>query len=394
MTAPTLSQEWFSAGELAALGLPMLPASKPAILDMAERQNWKREAWKDERWRERQGRGGGIEFHYSVLPAVAQVRLTIDLTQIEEANERDTAKRAMTRAEMWQWFDGLPEKKKAEAKHRLEALDAVGHLTQSGIGKTFAAQMIDTKWDVSLATLYGWQKAIHGQDRHDWLPFLAPRHAGRSESTECNPEAWEVLKADWMRLSQPTFQACFRRLERTAKAKGWKIPSARTLQRRLEALPEGLRVLAREGTEALKRMYPAQQRDRGVFHALEAVNADGHKWDDFVRWPDGYVGRLVMVGFQDLYSGMILSWRVDRSENKETVRLAFGDMVEKHGIPDHCWLDNGRNFAAKWITGGTPTRYRFKVKDDEPDGIMTQLGVQVCKTACKSFQIPGVNSVQ
>ncbi len=183
-----------------------------------------------------------------------------------------------------------------------------------------------------------------------------------------------------------TFEACFRRLQRIARDKGWTVPSARTLQRRLDALPEGLRVLAREGTEALKRMYPAQHRDRGVFHALEAVNADGHKWDVFVKWPDGYVGRPVMVAFQDLYSGMILAWRVDRSENKEAVRLAFGDMVEAYGIPDHCWLDNGRNFASKWLTGGTPTRYRFKVKDDEPDGVMTQLGVQVHWTTPYSGQ--------
>ncbi len=59
------------------------------------------------------------------------------------------------------------------------------------------------------------------------------------------------------------------------------------------------------------------------------------------------------------------------------MRLAFGDVVENYGIPDHCWLDNGRDFASHWITGGTPNRYRFKVRDDTPDGLMPQLGVQV-----------------
>ncbi len=372
-----MRQEWFSAAEIAALALPMTPSTKRGVQEMADRSAWTRPDWKDQRWRDRQGRGGGVEFHYSLLPSVAQIKLTLALTQIEEANERDAGKRELTRAEMWTWYESLPTHKKDEAKRRLEALDAIRTLTQSGIGKVLVGQRVATQFKVSLATLYGWQQAVHGQDRHDWLPYLAPRHAGRSDSTECDADAWQYLKDDWLRLSQPTFQACFRRLQRIAKDKGWTIPSARTLQRRLDALPEGLRVLAREGAEALKRMYPAQQRDRGVFHALEAVNADGHKWDVFVRWPDGYVGRPVMVAFQDLYSGMILSWRVDRSENKEAVRLAFGDMVEAHGIPDHCWLDNGRNFASKWLTGGTPTRYRFKVKDDEPDGVMTQLGVNV-----------------
>ena len=61
-----------------------------------------------------------------------------------------------------------------------------------------------------------------------------------------------------------------------------------------------------------------------------------------------------MVAFQDLYSGKMVAWRVDRTENSNCVRLAFGDLVERHGIPEYCWLDNGRNFAAKWLTGGTP----------------------------------------
>lgn len=372
-----LRQEWFSAAELAALSLPMMPTSKVAVLDMARRQEWQRPDWKDRRWRDRQGRGGGVEFHITVLPHVAQIKLTLALTDIEEASEREAGKRELTRAEMWAWFETLPEHKKAEAKRRLEALDAIRTLVQTGIKKTLAAQLVATQFKIALTTLYGWEKCTHGQERHDWLPYLAPRHAGRSEAADCHPDAWDALKSDWLRQSQPTFQSCYERLTRMAAAKGWTIPSARTLQRRLDALPEGVRVLGREGPEALKRLYPAQQRDRGVFHALEAVNADGHKWDVFVRWPDGHVGRPVMVAFQDLYSGMIVSWRVDRTENKEAVRLAFGDMVERYGIPDHCWLDNGRNFASKWLTGGTRNRYRFKVKDDDPEGVMTQLGVQV-----------------
>ena len=75
------------------------------------------------------------------------------------------------------------------------------------------------------------------------------------------------------------------------------------------AIPEHQRVLLRQGVDALRRMFPAQQRDRGVFHAMEAVNADGHTWDVFVKWPDQTVGRPHMVAFQDLYSGKILAWR-------------------------------------------------------------------------------------
>ena len=39
-------------------------------------------------------------------------------------------------------------------------------------------------------------------------------------------------------------------------------------------------------------------------HALEHVNIDGHKWDVFVRWPDGTVGRPVRLGPWDVPWGV------------------------------------------------------------------------------------------
>jgi putative transposase len=80
--------------------------------------------------------------------------------------------------------------------------------------------------------------------------------------------------ANYLRPKAPSFTACFRRLERAAAEHGGEIPAAWTLERRLRALPEALRALFRDGS--------TQQRDRGMFHALEAVNVDGYKWDAFV----------------------------------------------------------------------------------------------------------------
>jgi hypothetical protein len=84
-----------------------------------------------------------------------------------------------------------------------------------------------------------------------------------------------------------------------------------------------------------------------------------------------------MLGWQDLYSGKLLSYRVDKTENRDAIRLAFGDVADNYGIPDTVYLDNGRGFAAKAFTGGTPNRFRFKVKDEDPVGTLTALGVRV-----------------
>jgi len=370
----SLGKEWFSASEIAALGLPGLPATKARVIDFAERSAWSTQA---DLCRDRKGRGGGTEYHYSLLPCDAQANLAMQLVKIEEASERATAKAQLTREEMWAWFDKLPEPKKAKARTKLQAIEAVQALMRGGVDKVVAVDMIARRHKVGKSSFYNWENCVAGIERHDWLPYLAPRHSGSSDRVDCSPEAWEFLKADYLRPEKPSLVGCFRRLERTAKAEGWTVPSLRTLERRIDELPKPLRVLAREGVDALKALYPAQTRDRGVFHALEAVNADGHRWDVFVRWPDGYVGRPMMVAFQDLYSGKMLSWRIDKSENRAAVRLAFGDLVQEFGIPDHCWLDNGRAFASKWLTGGTPNRFRFKLKDDEPAGLMTQVGVNI-----------------
>ncbi|WP_215766479.1 transposase domain-containing protein [Gluconobacter cerinus] len=74
---------------------------------------------------------------------------------------------------------------------------------------------------------------------------------------------------------------------------------------------------------------------------------------------------------QDIFSGKILSSRIDISKNKKAVRLAFGEMVERYGIPKHCFRDYGSNFASKWLVGDVPNRYRFKVREEESIGILS-----------------------
>lgn len=373
-----LAREWFSAAEIAAMALPGLPTSKGKVLEHAERHGWKKAKREGVDWRNRDGRGGGTEYHFSMLPLSAQLQLVVSQQRQDAVDEAAPRIEALNRDSIWAWFEKLPEARKAKAYEQARILGCVRDLVQAGNRKVPIMQLLAAQFDVQLSTLYNWERRVEGTPRCDWPAYLAGRHVGStSNRSACSEEAWEFFKADYLRVEQPNISDCYRRLTEVAAARGWTVPSERTMTRRIMALSPALRVLAREGQEALKRLYPAQRRDRSAFAALEAVNADGHKWDVFVRWPDGHIGRPVMVAFQDLYSGKILSRRVDRTENKECVRLAFGDLVETYGIPDHCWLDNGRNFASKWLTGGTPTRFRFKVRDDEPDGIMTQMGVQV-----------------
>ena len=163
-----------------------------------------------------------------------------------------------------------------------------------------------------------------------------------------------------------------------AEAEGWSVPSERTLHRRMMELPETTRVFHRQGADALKRLMPAQVRDKSSLHALEVVNLDDHKFDCFVRWPDGVIARPHLEAAQDVYSGMLLAWRVDRSENTQAIRLTIHDLVKQWGIPAEFVFDNTRAAANKQITGGAPNRFRFKVREEDPGGLIDHvLGARV-----------------
>lgn len=382
---------WWTAQELAMQTLPGLPSTKRKINETAEQLGWatRTNASGHTLSRPRKAKGGGVEYHYTVLP-VQTVAALVARGQV--VNLDTTAQPIAPRSELWAAFEALPDSKKAVARFRLDVLKEVEALRQAGHSATGAAAHVahlhalkhrageGELHKFSVQTLYNWQKLVRRLGRGDWLPALVPQNQGRTATSECSPDAWEFLKGDYLRLSGPSFESCWDRLKNdAAPLHGWTLPSAKTLKRRLDTeIPEPVRVLAREGYEKLERMFPPMIRDRSEFHAMQAVNADGHRWDVFVAFPDKPKPiRPLMMAIQDLHSGKILSWRIAENEGADTVRLAFGDLFREHGVPDLVWLDNGRGFASKWITGGTPNRFRFKVKAEDPVGVLTALGCEV-----------------
>ena len=377
-------KEWFTPAEIASFKLPFVPTTSRNISALAEREGWRRPdlEWpKNPKgvWRKREGRGGGFEYRSAVLNSQAQAALERKLA-VSNAPEKpkQDLKSDLARSSIWQTYERANDRLKAKAKQRHDALIAAEKLVDAGHDRFLAMMVTAKEFGVAERTLWNWRERCYGCPREDWLAYLVPSYAGRKVEAECDPQALDFIKADYLRQDCPPFSDCYRRLAAVAAENGWTIPSEKTLKRRIDALPEAVKVAGRQGEHALKRLFPAQERDKTALLPMEAVNADGHKFDVFVDWPgEKSPIRPVLVAFQDIYSGKIVSWRLDRSENAHAVLLAFGDMVETWGIPEHVVLDNGRNFASKWITGGTVNRYRFKVKADDPDGVMTNLGCEV-----------------
>ncbi|MDP2258102.1 MAG: DNA-binding domain-containing protein, partial [Caulobacter sp.] len=287
-------QAWFSAAELAEKALPGLPATKRGVQMLADREGWARRADDEGRplARTRKGRGGGTEYHLSLLSGAAQARLAADAMPRARAERPD-------RDSMWMRHDRAPDGMKAEARRRLAVIDEIERFVQAGLGKEKAlttvvaqarrvaqAQGVEPPYGES--TVRGWFSLIAGVDPADRLAYLVPGYVGRTRRVDCTREAFDLFASDYLRLSCPTYEGAYQRVLRAAAEHGWVVPSAKSLKRRLDAeFPQNVQLLCRKGPEALAHAYPHMDRSRAGIGALQIVNLDGHTWDNLALWPDG-----------------------------------------------------------------------------------------------------------
>ncbi|MCX7283653.1 MAG: Mu transposase C-terminal domain-containing protein [Novosphingobium sp.] len=376
--ATRVASWWYTAAELAALGLPGLPDDVRKLRDLAKTAGWVERTTDDgvPLSRRRTARGGGTEFHANLLPVPVQEALTQLHNQPASpiaANDKSDGE-----AEAWAWYDLQSASIKAKAEKRLAILIEVEALVDGGATKTNAIQAVARKRDVSPRSIAEWFSLVAAAPRRHWLPRLAPQYKGGGKEVSIDAEAWQILRSDYLRPERPAFMACYNRLlEDYAAPRGITLPCAKTLKRRLEReVSELIKTSQRDGKEALRRMIPPQMRTVADLHAMQAVNIDGHTFDVFVMTEDNRIIRPVMVGIQDIYSRKLLSWRIGETENTKLARLTFADLFRKWGIPEVAVLDNGRAFASKALTGGAKTRFRFMIKEYEATGVLTTLGIK------------------
>jgi putative transposase len=280
-------------------------------------------------------------------------------------------------------FAAAPPKARATAIHRTRVLRVERQLRDSGLPARQVYDRIRAELGEPKRTVVRWRKQVDGHPAEDWAALLLPGYRATTTPSPIHPDAWEHLLSDYHRPQQPAFEACYRRLLEVAPARGWEpVPSLWSLRRRYDReIDPTVTLIRRQGVEAYEKCLPTLQRDKSDLAALEWVNADGHRFDVFVRWPVREPGakpritRPVIVAWHDVYSGKILSWRIDETENQDAVRLAFGDMVRDWGIPEHITIDNGHAFASKRMTGGLLGRHRFKFTPQEQTGIYKAFGL-------------------
>jgi len=370
---------WFTAKEIAGVA-DDVPTTVQGINDMRRRGVLKGV---------KADKGKGYVYHVDSLPpkaCVAMYRLHAPTPEPETSSETmiKPGRFEYDPEELARAAESRSAKQQARGEHCARVLQAAMALHERGdcdLRNAFASAA--HQFGENPGTVRNWYYGRNGAPgardyrRCDWMYFLTPGYVGRTAKAEFDEAAWDYFLGDWLRPSGPTMAGSYRRLREQAKVHGWKIPSYKAVARRIEReIPTQTIKYYREGADAVSRMVESGPRDRSMFRALEACNADGHQLDVLCKWPDGKVDRPFLTAIQDLYSNRLIGWHISATESADSYRLALARSL-RFGKMDELYLDNTRSAAAKMLTGGAPHRYRWRDKDDDPLGLFTLLDIDV-----------------
>ncbi|HBL0734300.1 transposase domain-containing protein [Kluyvera cryocrescens] len=375
------SVQWVTVQE--CIGLSCFPRSAPNIRKKLETASSCSEGMR----RKRSG-SKAMEYNTAILPVEARAELLLKRGKVETSKGVVTLARPAggdmdsVRRALWQRWDAASDSARQLAEKWLPPLQMADELIGSGVTATTAFNTAAGMHAVSAASLRDKYYLVQKYAKSDWCAALIDRRGGSTRETrraEFHEEAWQFLIADYLREEQPKFRKCYERLELAAKAHGWSIPSRSTAFRRVQSLDPAMVVACREGEHALMHLIPAQRRSVSHLNVMQWINGDGYQHNVFVKWFNGEIDRPKTWFWQDVKTRKIVGWRCDLTENTDSIRLSFMDVIEKYGIPEdfHITIDNTRAAANKWLTGGVKNRYRFTVREDDPLGLFPMIGATV-----------------
>ncbi|MDF7670249.1 transposase domain-containing protein [Orbaceae bacterium ESL0721] len=368
---------WVTAQDL--IQVQGMPKTTQGVTKKAKAEQWER--------RKAVGiKGGAYEYNIFSFSALDQAYVLKKLNKVavgEKLIDRPAKPLGYSSEHLWRNYDSANEKQKAKAAFKAEVVTAAKLLADQGVAMRDIFEIIPKSYSCTPYQVRRWYYEVDPSktDPADYVAKALEKHAYRDSKNRyfaMTPAAWDFFCADFLRLERPAFNSCYLRLSEAAKQYGWSIPSRSSLRRKLDkTVPKPQQLLLRQGEHALMRLYPAQQRTIEGIGAMEWINGDGYLHNVFVKWYNGEVLRPKTWIWQDIYSRKILSYYCDISENSDAIRLSLADLIKNYGIPKDLTIDNTRAAANKWLTGGVPSRYRFKVKPDDPKGIIPMLGIRL-----------------
>jgi transposase InsO family protein len=269
-----------------------------------------------------------------------------------------------------------PHKSKERADKLAAAVADFEDLRAAGASKGNAAEQIKSVYQVDNVTLWRARLQIEAQPRELWPSLLLPSYKGRTKEAELTPDAWDWIKSHYLNTSETPVCVVIKEAKKVGRALGWGFPSNKTITRKINALPAPIFLLGRKGKEAFDATFPAAERDFTSYGLHDTWVSDGRTFDVFCLWPDGTRDRPFIVAWCDMRSRVVLGVRGGINPSARLTLSALHSAMFNFNIkPLRALIDNGREYAAKSVTGGQKTRYRFHIKEDDPIGALTRMGI-------------------
>lgn len=400
-----LRKQWYTARELAELGLPGLPATKSAIIRFAKRMEWQSSSLATKR----SGQGGGWEYHIDLLPDAARTELdrrnalsTLS-DQCEPAIEHSASpecsfsSRTTTNGRQSQMMLAraalLIEIERRQIVHELSRRQAclqlvsdlklageklptsdAGHAHEADYVSLIkaAATAVDRKKGLSLRTLYGWFSLRDAGG----VQALAPKPKKKAAPVNAVPWFTDFLKF-YARPSKPTIAQALSdyadSLKDPSEAPSYK--QVRTALKKLGAIDVHK---GREGAQTLKARLAYVSRNTNDLMPTSVYTADGKTFDaEIAHMLTGQPFRPELTSVLDVATRKCVGFSVSLKENCIAVADALRMASCEHGVPAIFYVDNGPG-------------YKNKTLDADVTGMMGRLGISKMHSRAYNSQARGI----
>lgn len=363
-------KEWMTAREIAEAGLPDLPTTKRGVAMLAASERWDEHPAYS---RQRKGKGGGFEYHFRLLPTLAQLQLT-QRTMVVGTVANDEPSQAPSTP--------LSDRAARERDARLAILAQFERFSNGiRLAQASCLQVFTDKYNGGSLAVEGWVKdVVPHLSKRTLLRWKSAKKAGQSASLAVDRgqsrkgtgvfdlAANGRLRAFALALivEQPHFSAkhvrtlCIDEFGEEVEVCGKRIPMPpiRTFQWALKQLKEDNRVLITKVTNPDKyrsTMLPSgtgMMRHIGLPNELWMIDASP-------------VDALCVDGRHSIYIAIDLATRrivitVSRTPRASAVGLMVRKAVLEWGVPQQIKTDNGSDFVAE------ATKRLFAFLDIEP----------------------------
>ncbi len=278
-----------------------------------------------------------------------------------------------------------------------------GEKGKSEYAETFAQERIGKgkrtlyRYVRSYMEAAAWADRLHKEDggNYEFFKVLClcrkPKEAGTFPSF--TPEVRQAVKNIWFNqgfaANLGTKEMLYEKLTQLKAVNRWeKIPSYQSVARYINYLMEDENMknawyLASRGTKEYKNKVMVKgRRDTKSLKVMEIVMGDEHTFDCWVAYthPNGKVTAIKphLAAWIDMRSRAVIGDVMCKDANSDILKQSLLKMMysDPGGIPEYIYIDNGKDYTAKTMTGRSRNDRSGLGFDDETKGFYKSIGIK------------------